>query len=173
MEKTILAERFSQLKQVETTSEWNGYPRNLQNALVGFESWDEAQEIANEYDLQLIWLKRREGQQLWTRDNQAIEPLYITSNLFGDDYNFYTDVSYFRDDVAEEVYQLGDDLTSEHLKEFAEILEEVEDAFAILGEDEVVVTYCGRFYRTQKIHPIEFDDGDGHYTKLAAIEEKF
>ena len=66
--------------------------------------------------------------------------------------------------------QLGDDITSENLKEFAELLEEVEDEFATIDDDEVVVTYCGRYYRTQKLHPIEFDDGDGHYTVLGALD---
>ncbi len=46
---------------VEVTSGTNGYPQNLQAALVGFESFSAAQEFAKEHDFEIVMLHRRDG----------------------------------------------------------------------------------------------------------------
>lgn len=169
MKTQELTQAFANLEQVETTSARNGYPRNLQHAYIGFESFAQAQEIANEFNLQLIWLTARDGQQLWTRSDLAYRTLEITSDLFGDDYDFVSDMDDFREHISEDISQIGDELTSEMLLDFAKILKEMEEEADNLEDDEVLVTYCGRYYRTQKLHPIEFSY-DGRKTVLGAID---
>lgn len=159
------------LQTKETTSERSGYPRNLQTAITGFDSFEQAQAIAKKFDLDLIWITRREGQQLWSRMGTAYQPMEISSGDFGDDYEFWNDA----DSTKEYYYEILGDMVRdgksfEAIREYMDKIEEVFDAIEDLDNDEMVVTRCGEFYRTQKVHCISFDDGDGHYTQLAAIQ---
>lgn len=54
------------LEIVETTSSRTGYPEGLRWALTGFKDWEEAEEAAKALDGEIISLRRRDGQQLWT-----------------------------------------------------------------------------------------------------------
>ena len=58
---------------VEVTKGRNGYPERLHNAVIGFEDFDEAQSIANEYGLDLAILRKRDGWQLWERCGRATD----------------------------------------------------------------------------------------------------
>lgn len=70
------------LEVVETTSERSGYPRHIIPAIIGFESWDQAELFCDENpDFQLIWLDRRDGWNLWHRGNTAVVPLDIERDL--------------------------------------------------------------------------------------------
>lgn len=160
---------YNDLRMKETTSERSGYPHNLKHVLTGFESFEQAEAIAEKFGLDLIWITRREGQQLWTREGTAYQPMEIRSEDFGDDYEFWNDTN----SAKEYYYEILGDMVSdgksfEAIREYIDKAEEVLNAIDVLDEDEMVVTYCGDYYRTQKVHCIEFDDGDGHYTLLAA-----
>lgn len=54
---------------VETTIGTNGYPRNLQFALTDFESYEQYCEIRDKYNLQELSLHKKDGWQLWERNN--------------------------------------------------------------------------------------------------------
>lgn len=63
------------LKVVETTSERNGYPRFVEPAIIGFKTFKEAEQFAEQNKMYLVYLEKNSGQQLWTRGNSASGPL--------------------------------------------------------------------------------------------------
>ena len=80
------------LEVVQTTSEKYGYPRNLCYAILVDEDWtgEAIEEVANKYDLEIIKLFCREGQELWGRCGTAYELYDGTRNPeFNDDTRFF------------------------------------------------------------------------------------
>ena len=171
-EKTIddIADE-NDLEVVETTSQRNGYPSNLCKAVVGFKSFEDAERFASENDLTLIWIDARDGWQLWHRGDTASEPMKITSDDFGDDFNFEYDRDDFmkraHDVVADMAYQ-GEEF--DDIRAYMEKAEKVADAIENMEESQVVVTYQGEYYYTIEMRPIYFSY-DGHITQLAAIKQ--
>ena len=84
---------------VETTSQANGYPSNLKYAYIGFETFEQAEEFANKFNMELAILDKHNGWQLWHRGNTAWEAFHIDSNDYGDNY------CHFRASDAENFYE--------------------------------------------------------------------
>lgn len=61
------------LELIETTSEASGYPRNLKKAIIGFDTFEEAQELADRYGLTVREFTKRDGWQLWVRGGRMWE----------------------------------------------------------------------------------------------------
>lgn len=155
---------------VETTSERNGYPSHLQDALIGFGCFANAEQIAKEHGLTLIWIDRRDGWQLWHRGDTAYEPMSISSSDFGDDYNFENNSDDFMEMARECISDMCDDGASfDDIRNYMEKVEKVTDAIDDLEDDQMVVTYCGEYYDTINLHPISFSY-DTKHTELAAIK---
>ena len=145
------------LEVVKTTCLRNGYPSNLCKAVVGFKSFEDAERIASENGLTLIWIDARDGWQLWYRGDTASEPMKITSDDFGDDFNFEYDRDDFmkraHDVVADMAYQ-GEEF--DDIRAYMEKAEKVADAIENMEESQVVVTYQGEYYDTIEMRPIYF-----------------
>jgi hypothetical protein len=136
------------LDVIETTSNGNGYPENLQKALVGFETFEEAQNVAEQYGMMITTFTKKDGQQLYFRNgNQTYEPLRITAEDYGDDYKAYSSKeakSYF-----EEVkLRLCEFENISDLKDFIDeqypIIEELE----YIDDDELVIVHNNEYYDT-------------------------
>lgn len=72
------------LETVETTSERNGYPRNIRNVVTGFESYQAAKDFANKYNGEVVEITRRDGWQLWYENGKLWEP-YTRYDIENDD----------------------------------------------------------------------------------------
>lgn len=159
------------LEVVETTSERSGYPRHLKDVLVGFGSFENAEQIAKEHGLTLIWIDKRDGWQLWHRGDTAYEPMSISESDFGDDYSFENNADEVMDMARERISDMCDDGASfDDIREYMDKVEKVTDAIDDLEDDQTVVTYCGEYYDTINLHPIYFSY-DTKTTQLAAIKE--
>lgn len=144
------AENNSNLRFIETTDGMNGYPSHLMPALVGFETFKDAEDFAQEHDLDTMCFHKRDGWQLWERKNVVYEPLNITAADYG--YNY----SFIRKDEEEDYYDnyvkpyLSDFSSVETLLRFIEVNKEIEDRLQAAQDDEVVITYCGGYWDTIK-----------------------
>lgn len=79
------------LELIETTSERTGYPANLRHAIIGFETFEEAEKIADENNLSIEIFTKRDGWQLYYRTgNSAHEPFKNSADNYGDDYHGFT-----------------------------------------------------------------------------------
>lgn len=167
--KDIISEsNISSLRVVETTSSANGYPSHVMPAITGFESWEQAEQFANANKLTLMWCDYRDGQNLWYRAHNAIEPMTITADDFGDSWSIEDNEEFwfegFRQDMAECE-------SIEQMQELIKVGEEIHDAFATLGDDEALLLYEGSLHRViQAKNAICFYDEDVRHTELVAID---
>lgn len=155
---------------VETTSEYNGYPANVKDALIGFSNFDEAKRIADENELSLIWINKRDGWNFWHRGDTAYEPMTISTSDFGDDFEFEDDAEKYMEMAREIICELCESCSSlKEIRTFIDNVEEVADAIENLEDGQTVVTCCGKYYDTIDVNPISFYY-DTKYTELAAIK---
>ena len=56
------------LQVIDTTTGLNGYPQSLKKAIIGFEDFEQAEKLAEEYHLDIEIFTKRDGWQLWNRD---------------------------------------------------------------------------------------------------------
>lgn len=152
------------LDLIDTTTEATGYPRGLQKAIIGFETFDEAEKLAKEYDLDIEIFTKRDGWNLWYRTGKfACEPFDRSAEEYGDDYRQYSkaDLEDFYENhvqpfVAE--YDSFEQLRS-FLNDMERIKEEIEDA-----EDDEIVIACSDGYReTVKVHTMAYEYDTHHY----------
>ena len=117
------------LELIETTSERTGYPANLRHAIIGFETFEEAEKIADENNLSIEIFTKRDGWQLYYRTgNSAHEPFKNSADNYGDDYHGFT----------------TEDIDTFYEEEVKPIFEKLE----LLDEDEMIITCEGRYYET-------------------------
>lgn len=84
--KLIEIAELEGLEFVETTDQATGYPSHIEGALIGFENWTQFEEIRDKYELQSLYLRKRDGHQLWYRANRGVyEPFEIDESQFGCD----------------------------------------------------------------------------------------
>lgn len=153
------------LDYIYTTSEGNGYPRNLKPAIIGFNTFGQAQEIADKYNLSIESFETKDGWGLWTRNNRRMyEPYQNSAEDYGDNYSEIHKMD--EDDFIEnEVQPLLEDAESFDkieaiLKEKKEIWEQVE----VMEDDEIVITSYGTYYQTIKKTSMYFSHDTRHYT---------
>ena len=76
------------LEYIETTSESNGYLRNLKFAITGFYTFEQAQELADKYNLSIQSFEKRDGWQLWYRTGVTMYSAFENSaEAYGCDYS--------------------------------------------------------------------------------------
>lgn len=170
---------------VETTSARNGYPEHLVNAVIGFKTFDEAKDYADVNKMELIWLDRKDGWNLWHRGNQAYFPLTINEETLNDCQHIIRDVSEVNIMMQEEVNLIFEDsepedarTTAEKLKAYASYFEELASVAEDL-DDEIIILDSNGYMREDckelpawevvQEHPIEWRE-DTQHTILAAIK---
>ena len=129
---------------IETTDNGNGYPSNLKKAVIGFEDFEDAENFVKENGGEIIELRRKAGQQLWSRGSRAFEPFYM-STIYDNDpcYEMYFcgDEERFTDNVKEQIAELnGFTLIQSLIEKKAEIWDE----FCTLGENEFILVKDGK-----------------------------
>lgn len=62
------------LELIEVTHGRNGYPSNIKEGIIGFDTFEQAEEIAAEYDCEVVAFHRRDGWQLWENIGTRYEP---------------------------------------------------------------------------------------------------
>lgn len=139
------------LQVIETTSAMNGYPQSLKKALIGFQSFEEAERIASEYGLSIEIFTKRDGWQLYYRtNNRAYSAIEISTEDFGDDYRSFTASDY--DDFYENEVQdmIGEFESFEDVESFLKSQKKIYEAIENLEDDEMVLTCQGKYYDTVK-----------------------
>ena len=137
------------LEYIETTTGMNGYPQCIRGAIIGFETFEEAEEVAQEHGLRITTFFKRDGWHLYERNNNtAWEPLKITSCDYGDDYSHYDsdDVeNFFEEYVAP---MLGEFDNFEDLQTFIDEHKRIYEELQSIDEAQLVITCMGRYYET-------------------------
>lgn len=141
---------------IETTSERSGYPCALQKAIVGFNTFKDAEEFADKYEMSLCTFTQKEGWNLWYRGNKPYEPLKITASDYGGDYNELTreSLEYF---FEEHVSPILENCTSiQDVKDVIEMMEELKEELETADDNQLVITYRGEYYETIQKESMEW-----------------
>ena len=152
------------LQVIETTTEGTGYPKNLRKALIGFDCYEDAKQLADEYDLRITTFVTHTGWQLWVREKgTTFSALRISADDYGDDYRAYScsdAADYFEDEVKP---RLSDWANFNDLENFIieqrQILEKIED----VDDEELVIVNGWRYYDTVKRNAMDWSHDSKHY----------
>jgi hypothetical protein len=129
-----------------TTIGRNGYPENLKPAIIGFDSFEDAQELAKEHGLIITTLFKKDGWDLWVRNNETTyEPLKASSNDFGDNYREYSSIHYdnIEDFYNQECSYIKDEIANLSFQELKDNINRLENLYfeiKFLSEDEVLIS---------------------------------
>jgi hypothetical protein len=148
------------MDEVSANPKGSDYQRSY-SVLTGFDSFEQAQDVARKFRLDIRLLSRRDGQHTWTDKREAWEALK-PMEIYGDDYLFER----FRkgtDTVADIVKELhgaiegmDDDETVDFVKRYNEIIEN----FVTLKDGEWIAVNESENIMTFEDEAMECNDGD-------------
>lgn len=152
------------LELIETTAERSGYPRGLQKAIIGFDTFDEAEKLAKEHGLDIEIFTKRDGWNFWYRTgDKAWEPFERSADEYGDDYHKYSKED-FDDFYENEVQPFVADFDSfEQLRSFLNNMEHVKDEIENAEDDEIVIARTDGYCETIKAKTMEYEYDTHHY----------
>lgn len=130
----------NEFELIETTSEANGYPRSLRKAIIGFKTFEQAEELAEKHNLSIEMFERRDGWDLWARRDTTHKSFDMANIYVEEGYDFYKRISFEdfceREDVSGTLKECEDfDEMSAWLENFKDLFEEIED----LKEGEILI----------------------------------
>ena len=139
------------LELITTTSARNGYPQRLQRAIIGFDTFEEAEKLSHEKGLDIEIFTKHDGWTLWYRDGRhAFAPFERSAEDYGDDYRQYSKEDlegFYMNEVQPSVCAFDD---FESLRCFLNIMEEVRDKIEEADDDEIIIATHGGYYDTIK-----------------------
>lgn len=158
-----IAEEGSNLRVIETTTGANGYPQNLCKAIIGFDTFEEAEALADKYNMELTMFTQRDGWQLWYRTGWPISgPIKITDEDYGSDYLIYAKSD--MDGLLQEFKDMIKDCESfEEAEAILELKREIWDRLDDAEDDEYVITNFGKYFDTVKKQTMNHYHDSKHY----------
>lgn len=146
-----LAEQLG-LDIVSVTSSANGYPQNVQLALIGFDNFDQAEDVANANDLTIVSLYKRDGWKLWAEQGAAWGPIKLCAEDYGDDYMSF-DSSWDEDDITDDLRRSIDGIEElDGIFTIVDFYKKFKEEFDKISEDEQVIA---RMYDADSIEVIK------------------
>ena len=166
-----LAEQFG-LDVASVTSSVNGYPQNVQLALVGFDKFEQAEEVASANGLTIVSIYKRFGWELWTEKGKARGPIECFAEDYGDDYISF-DSSWNEDDFIDNIKGAIDGTTNlEDIFNIIDFFKRIKEELDDISEDEQVIA---RMYDTRSVQIIKkelmifYDYTNSYVTSIAVI----
>lgn len=166
-----LAEQLG-LDIVSVTSSANGYPQNVQLALIGFDNFDQAEDVANANDLTIVSLYKRDGWNLWADQGAACGPIELGAEDYGDDYISFNS-SWDEDDLADDLRGVIDGIEElDDIFTIVDFYKKIKEQLDDISEDEQVIA---RMYDADTIEIIKketmswHDDANSSTTAIALI----
>ena len=158
------------LQLIETTANSTGYPERLQKAIIGFDTFEQAEKLAKENGLSIEIFQQRDGWGLWYRTGStAYEPFRRSAEDFGDDYSDFRKED-LEDFYENEVQPIVSDFDSfDDLRSFLDQKEKIKDEIEDAEDDEIVITCCGEYYDTIKEHTMSYNY-DSHSYAIGLID---
>lgn len=155
---------------IDTTSAMNGYPQCLKRAVIGFDTFEEADKLAKENGLSIEIFTKRDGWNLWYRTgNKACEPFERSAD--GDNASEFSneDLEGFYENEVQPSVSDFEDFAS--LRSFLDNKEKIYDEIEEAEDDELVITLDGVYYDTIKKTTMEYEYDTHHYA-IGLIDRK-
>lgn len=158
------------LEVIATTSAKNGYPQSLKRAIIGFDTFENAEKLAHENGLSIEIFTKRDGWCLWYRTgNHALAPFERSFEEYGDEYHQYSkdDLEGFYMNEVQPSVCAFDDFAS--LRCFLNIMEEIRDRIEDADDDEIILATYGGYYDTIKKSTMSYCY-DTHHFAIGLID---
>lgn len=158
------------LQVIDTTTGLNGYPQCLKKAIIGFDDFEQAEKLAEEYHLDIEIFTKRDGWQLWSRDNNhAYDAFDRSAEDYGENYlQFEANMS--QDDFLQQVGAASyiDELADEEdglekIEDYIKGLRELYDAIAKASDDEIVIAESDVYVETIKKKTMQYSYDTKNY----------
>lgn len=137
------------LDVISTTPQSNGYPIAIKRAIIGFETFEQAEIFAKENGLSIEKFYKKTGWDVWVRSGDcATEPFYIPS-LYEDDDNYEclykSDIDSFTDRVKDRINEMDDiNDMQDAMEKYVEIWNEL----ICIEDDEFILVKSGEYSGT-------------------------
>lgn len=166
-----LAEQLG-LDIVSVTESSNSYPKNVRLALIGFDNFEQAEDVANANDLTIVGLYKRDGWNIWAEQGAACAPIKLGAEDYGDDYMSF-DSSCDEDDITDDLRRAIDDIEElDGIFTIVDFYKKIKEELDDISEDEQVIA---RMYDADSIEVIKkevmswHDDANSSTTAIALI----
>lgn len=166
-----LAEQLG-LDIVSITEASNGYPQNVQLALIGFDNFEQAEEVARAHDLSIVSLYKRDGWNLWADQGAACGPIELSAEDYGDDYISFNS-SWTEEDLADDLRGAIDGIEElDDIFTIVDFYKKIKEQLDDISEAEQVIA---RMYDADSIEIIKkevmswHDDANSSTTAIALI----
>ncbi len=136
---------YDNIYEIETTTNRTGYPSELKKAVIGFDTYEEAEAYAEEHDMSIESFFQKDGWSLWARDGYPMQAFQLHASDFSDDWRHYEfgAADRFWEETLQEVDELKeyDDWTDEQVEEYLEAAKKVRDKIEALNPGEFACVY--------------------------------
>ena len=151
------------LEYIETVDNWNGYPSGIQGAIIGFYNFEQAERMAERYNLSTYEFFKKDGWQLWARKGNVYSPFENGASDYGDDYGEFSKMTEY-EFVENWVTPLLPDCSSfDEIKNIISKKEELFREIESLSEGEIVIAKNGEYYETIDKVSMSFYHDTKHY----------
>lgn len=160
------------LDVITTTSARNGYPQRLQRAIIGFDTFEDAEELADVYGLSIEIFTKYDGWNLWYRTgDHAWAPFERSTEEYGDEYRQYSkdDLDGFYEREVQPNVGAFDDFAS--LRTYLDSMEEIRDRIEDADDNEIVLASFGGYYDTIKKTTMSYCY-DTHHFAIGLIDRE-
>lgn len=158
---------------VNVTKGVNGYPMGLYNAIIFDDDsfdWGNIEKIANDHNLEIVALHKRDGWNVWEKHHNANSPFILTEDMFGDDALCWFDEGCFIEDLLEFI-KYSNITNFDDLKNIMDDAEEIISHLRYIDDNEQVLCINHRFHNIIKKETLAYNY-DTHYYQIALIEKK-
>ena len=165
---TTLAKQEN-LELISTTDSQNGYPHNEMQAIIGFDSFEQAEELAEKNNLSVEVFIKRDGNDFWFRTgNKAYEAFERESADYGEDCTTYTkeDVEKYYTNEIEGMLSDFEDL--DELSAFVDSHKAIYAALKNLKDGELLIVCNGEVCDTVQQTTMSYSN-DSHMYAIGLI----
>lgn len=131
---------------VEITEGMNGYPKNHHKALMGFDTFEDAECFAEEVNGEVVLLTRRDGHHFWFNNGRQYEALARAKFIDENEEEMFTSVESFESwamSVIESMIGMGDNIYD--IKNASTIFCEIGNAIYEMREWEICIVNKGDY----------------------------
>lgn len=145
------------LDVVETTKGMNGYPQGLGKAVIGFKTFEEAQEVARESGGEVVDLSRRDGWLFWKNNGRVWKEWEMQAEDYGDDYECVIDWKDWWEGEREILSETMKEMeTPDDLTLMTDRVWKIYNEINNLGDNEQVLLCRGEYYDTIPVKTLRY-----------------
>lgn len=152
------------LELISTTDSPNGYPGNEMQAIIGFDNYEQAEELAEKNNLSVEVFTKRNGNDFWFRTgNKAYEAFERESADYGEDCTTYTkeDVEKYYTNEIEGMLSDFEDL--DELSAFVDSHKAIYAALKNLKDGELLIVCNGEVCDTVQQTTMSYENDSRMY----------